>query len=292
LLARSVGHRGAGTSLTGSGASIRERKAECLTTSFQEPAEGIECYDRILDEQPDDVEALTYQGWAMVRSDRVDDGSANFDRVVELDPTYPDVHVFRASVLNTAGDPAGAQAELDALYALDPPAGILSTLESMGLDREVAYQLLDPAVQPCWDKVEQAASLGTGADDRAEAASLFTEGITCVTGVVAANPDLVDALEMQGYLLGSSGEPELMAQAGGALDRAIALAPTDPTPLLLRAALRNVSDDFQGALADLDALDALDGSARPSALYVLASPAAIRADVERSLSSTSTTSTP
>jgi tetratricopeptide (TPR) repeat protein len=295
LLARSVGSRDGGTSLTGSGGSARERSADCLSTSFAKPAQGVTCYAAILADRPDDPEALTYQGWAWVRLGKTAKGSANFDRVVQLDPTYPDVHVFRASVRNAAGDYRGAQAELDALYALHPPDGIISTLQNMGLDREIAYHLLSPAVQPCWDDVEKAASLGSGKADQAKAGTLFAKGLECVSAAVAAHPDDLDALEAQGYLLGSSASSGtaaaavLAGQARSALDRAVALAPKDPTARLLRAAVRNVNGDPAGAISDLDALAALGDQARPSPLYVLASPDEIRADATKSLGATSTT---
>jgi tetratricopeptide (TPR) repeat protein len=289
LLARSVGSREGGTSLTGSGGSARERSADCLSTSFAKPAQGVKCYAAILADRPDDPEALTYQGWAWVRLGKTAKGTANFDRVVQLDPTYPDVHVFRASVRNAAGDYRGAQAELDALYALHPPDGIISTLQNMGLDREIAYHLLSPAVQPCWDQVEKAASLGSSKADQAKAGTLFAKGLECVSAAVAAHPDDVDALEAQGYLLGSAGTPRLAGQARAALDRAVTLAPKDPTAHLLRAAVRNVNGDPAGAISDLDALAALGEGARPSPLYVLASPEQIRADAARSLATTTTT---
>jgi hypothetical protein len=69
----------------------------------------------------------------------------------------------------------------------------------------------------------------------------------------------------------------------------VTLAPKDPTAHLLRAAVRNVNGDPAGAISDLDALAALGEGARPSPLYVLASPEQIRADAARSLATTTTT---
>jgi len=62
LLARSSGQRGSGT-ITGNDDTLRQRLASCQMTSFQKPAEGIDCYSDILDEHPDNLEALTYQGF-------------------------------------------------------------------------------------------------------------------------------------------------------------------------------------------------------------------------------------
>ncbi|MFM7062078.1 MAG: hypothetical protein ACKO04_01100, partial [Actinomycetes bacterium] len=71
-LARGVGQRGGG-GLTGDAGSLREQLAACQPLAFQEPRKGIGCYQKILDTAPDDLDALTYQGWAMVRAGRTQD---------------------------------------------------------------------------------------------------------------------------------------------------------------------------------------------------------------------------
>lgn len=293
ILAQSVGTRGAGTGLTGSGGSDRDRRAECMSMSFSAPQDAIGCYREILERAPDDPEALTYQGWAMVRAGQTDRGWENFERVLALNPDYPDVRVFRASVLAERKQWADAQQELDELYKLNPAAGILSTLSSMGLDREIAFNLLSPAVQPCWKKAEEAArglsEAAPGSEAPPESRQLLIDAITCLGDVLAADPTNLDALQAQGYLLGVAGNDVLYERARTALDRAVALDADDPTSRLLRAALLNTAGDPAAAKADLDALE---GLGRPSPLYSVAPVADIRADIERSLSTTTTTSRP
>ena len=288
-LARSVGARGQGTSLTGSGGTLRERLAECLPLSFQEPAWA--CYDKILADNPDNAEALTYKGWALVRQGKTDDGSKLFDRVLTVDPTYPDVHVFRAVVRKNAKDFAGAQTELDTLYSLNPPQGVLSTMSQMGLDTEVAFGLLSPTVQPCWQQAEDAAqelsrTQGSSGQSTSGATSKIEGAITCLSDVTAKEPDNLDALLASGYLLGIAHADVLYPQAKAALDHAVELAPRNATARLLRAALLNTMGDPSGALADLNALAPLG---RTSPLFPIASPADIRKDVESQLSTTPTT---
>ena len=298
VLAQSVGSRGSGTSLTGSGGTDRERRAECMSLSFSEPEEAIDCYRGILEVAPEDAEALTYQGWAMVRAGEAERGWRNFELVVSVDPDYPDVRVFRSSVQADRKDWAAAQSELDELYSLDPPAGVLSTLGSMGLDREIAFHLLSPTVQPCWAKAEEAAKGLNGRDasseDEATAPSrkLLIDAITCLADVSAADPSNLDALQAQGYLLGIVGNDLLFVRARSALDRAIEIDPRSATSLLLRAALLNSRGDAASAKADIEALDALGGSDRPNPLYSVAPLEEIRADIERTLSTTTTTSAP
>jgi len=298
MLAQSVGSRGSGTGLTGSGGSEREERAECMSLSFSKPEDAVDCYRGILQDAPDDPEALTYQGWALVRAGEADRGWRNFERVVSADPDYPDVRVFRSSVLADRKDWAAAQAELYALYALDPPAGVLSTLSSMGLDREIAFHLLSPEVQPCWAKAEEAAKGLKGGDASSEdeatapARKLLVDAITCLADVSAADPSNLDALQAEGYLLGIVGNELLYERARSVLDKALSIDARNPTTLLLRAALLNSHGDAASAKVDIAALDALGGSARPSPLYSVAPVDDIRADIERTLSTTTTTSAP
>ncbi|NLA36195.1 MAG: hypothetical protein GX868_11015, partial [Actinobacteria bacterium] len=152
LLANGSGTRVSGDGLTGSIDAAGAAADRCRMLSMQEPAEGIECYDEVLKTAPDDVDALTYQGWAYARTERFDEATQRFDRVVEIAPTFADVWVFVASVRNSQGDPEGAQEALDTLYSLNPAPIVLSTLRQMGLEREVALAVLDDDTRGCWEQ--------------------------------------------------------------------------------------------------------------------------------------------
>lgn len=92
--------------------------------------------------------------------------------------------------------------------------------------------------------------------------------------------------------MGIVGNDLLFVRARSALDRAIEIDPRSATSLLLRAALLNSRGDAASAKADIEALDALGGSDRPNPLYSVAPLEEIRADIERTLSTTTTTSAP
>lgn len=268
------------------------------------PAEGVECYDDLLVDRPDDVEALTYGGWARVRSGDVAGGSAAFDRVVELDPTYPDVHVFRSSVLKNAGDFAGAAAELETLYALNPSPIIVSTLQQMGLDREVALGLLPADVQECWKQEEaaiNAVSAASSADepDQSEVAGALADvaiSVRCLDDtVLSVRPADADALTFRALGMGILGavDDSSITRAEANATSALDARPDDPTALALRATLRSNLGDIEGAAADVAAL----GDRRISPLiatYVdLASlKAQVAAAQAAAPSSVTTTSTP
>lgn len=303
-LANALGSRGEGAGLTGTGSMPGDAANECRSLSMAEPAEGVACYDELLEDSPDDVDALTYQGWAMVRAGDVEGGSANFDRVVELDPDFPDVHVFRSSVLKNAGDFVGAQAELDRLYELNPSPVVLSTLEQMGLDREIAVGLLPDDVAACWAKEEPAlnatveATSDPDAIDRSTVASALADvaiSMKCLDEVLAQRPADADALVLRSLGVGVLGiiDESSVGRAATNATEALAARPGDPSALLLRAMWRSNLGEFDAALADLDEL----GERRISPLispYVNATQAratitADRAAAESSAAPTTTT---
>ncbi len=287
LLARSTGARGSGTGLTGSAGSVRERLAECQRL-FGEPDDAVDCYDDILADQPDQLEALTYQGWALVRGDRSDEAMTRFDRVVELDPTYPDVFVFRAVVKKNAGAFPAAQAELDRLYALDPPASLLDTMQSMGLDVEVLLGLLGPELASCWKDV---AKFGTDLQQASTTVPAgatpdgFAEALACFDPILAANPDDLNALTFRAAAVYGIGATEYVQSALDGLDRAIAAHPDDPTARVVRAGLRVRNGNVGGTAEDVGILRSLG---RPSVL-VGGIEAALQRDVAALVGPTSTT---
>ncbi|MFN8051904.1 MAG: hypothetical protein U0Q22_10730 [Acidimicrobiales bacterium] len=296
LLAGALGSRGSG-GLTG-GASPSDEADRCRSLSFQKPAEGITCYAKVLKDRPDDVDALTYQGWAKVRSGDVAGGSALFDKVVALDPKFPDVHVFRASVRKNAGDFAGAQAELDTLYSLNPSPLVVSTLQQMGLDTEVAEGLLPADVGACWTKektalaeVDAATSVSTDKLDRTKVANAFADlaiAVSCLDDIAKVRTDDVDNLRLRSLAVGLLGliDESAVPKAKQNVDRVLELTPNDPAALLLRAVWRDRLGDLAGATADLDAL----GDRRVWPLvgnYVDA--ASVRAEVAAASAATTTT---
>jgi tetratricopeptide (TPR) repeat protein len=295
LLARSVGAKSTGETITG---SAPDQLDSCQKLSLQKPAQGITCYDKILVSQPQNTDALTYKGWALVRMGKTAQGSALFDRVVALNKRYPDVYVFRASVKANAGDFPGAQAELDTLYALNPPAGLISTMQSQGLDREIAFGLLPAPAQKCWKTAEDGLESLASNPSSKTGTTKIADSIKCYVDLLATDPTNINALEGSGYLLGASASDAasaelLLPKAVQYLQQAVQQAPTDPTARVLLAELENEAGDPGAAKTDLDALKALG---RPSALYPITPVDQIEQNVKDQLkaaaSSTTTTTTP
>ena len=136
VVAQNSGQRGGGV-ISGAVDTQRARLATCQQASFQEPRDGVECYDEILADAPDNVEALTYRGWALIRLDRVEEGAADLERAVEIDPDYADARVFRAVVAKRGGDYDLAAAEIDRFYRNGPSPAAIQVLQMQGLEREI-----------------------------------------------------------------------------------------------------------------------------------------------------------
>lgn len=259
LVARGAGQRGDGP-ITGEVNTLRARLATCQQASFRDPEGGVECYDQLLANAPDNVEALTYRGWAMIRLGEVLDGTRDLVRAAEVDPDYPDVRVFLAVVAARAGEHERAAEEIDRFHRNNPSPAALAVLESQGLEREIFVELLDDATRRCW--------LAAANEDT----DFFDELAACLDELLAEEPDNVDALVSRTY---ASVRPDTtdLSEAVSLAERAVAADPQDPNALLVRASLAVAEERIDDAQSDLDALDEL---ARPTASFLFGGPEQIR----------------
>lgn len=283
LVARAAGERGAGT-LTGNDGGVREQLANCQPLAFRNPARGVRCYERILEDSPDNVEALTYQGWAYVRDGRIEQGRQKLERAVELDPGYPDARVFRAVVLARAGEAARASGdeatatfafgeaatELDRFFANDPPQVAVQVLREELLEFKVFLGLLSERSGSCW-----ASSLSerTGELDQ----EFYDSLASCLDGAVAADPTDADARftralarlgpQRQDLPAARADVESVLAGEGSGDADAVANA------RLLRASLGIVERRFDEADADLAVLES---QPRPTAAFLIGSPEDLR----------------
>lgn len=281
LVAQNAGQRGGGA-ITGAVDTRRAALATCQQASFQDPEGGVECYDEILAETPDDVEALTYQGWALIRLDRIDEGAQNLQRAVEVDPDYPDARVFRAIVASRAGDYELAASEIDRFYRNDPSPAAVQVLQSQGLEREIFIFTVSAPTRACWQRAAQSQQ-----PDAADAAAFLDDLGACLDEVLAADPTDVDALVSRAYTTVGPDTTDL-APAVELARRAVAAAPEDANARLLAASLAFAQGRLDDAAADLAALDA---AGWPTASFLFGSPADLRAELEDAASSSTTVPT-
>lgn len=100
---------------------------------------AISSYDRALEIEPGNAEALTYRGWLMhnLATQSPTDMAADLDaealdwlnRAVEADPTYPDARIFRAVLLDAAGRPAEALEDLSSVDTAALPEAMRQMVE-------------------------------------------------------------------------------------------------------------------------------------------------------------------
>ncbi len=271
LVARSTGQRGTNP-ITGSSGSIREQLATCQPLSFQKPEQGIKCYADILKKAPENLEALTYQGWAYVRAGDVKNGGANFAKVIRIDPTYSDVRVFRAVIAVRAGDFASAADELTEFYRNNPSSMAVQVLQSQGLEREIFFGLLPGTVSACWQQAAQAGKDSEQLDEK-----FYGTLATCLDVVLGASPTDVDALVSRAFAAAGSAsmaKGSTIEAATPFLDRTLAVDPTNANALVLRASLNATSGFPDAAKEDLATLETLP---RPTISFLTGGPDQIAA---------------
>ncbi|MFM8645140.1 MAG: cytochrome c-type biogenesis protein CcmH [Actinomycetota bacterium] len=110
---------------------------------------AIDLYGRVLETDPDNVEALTYRAWLIMLSARQFDESLRtqayastitaLGRAIELDPAYPDAMCFLGIVVFRDGGDAGSASEfLDKCIARQPPAEVRGLVESLRTEVDAA----------------------------------------------------------------------------------------------------------------------------------------------------------
>ncbi len=120
-------------------AALQENDTQAAVEAYRS---AIDAYDRALDLQPDNVEAMTYRGWLLHNlALQAGGGQAGTDldtaslewltRAVDTDPTYPDARIFRAILLDNAGRPDEARADLDSVDPAALPAQMAQLVESL-----------------------------------------------------------------------------------------------------------------------------------------------------------------
>ncbi len=147
VLARSWGDRGAGdVSPTGGiddDGTVSAMLSDARSAMRTDPLGAIALFEQVQDVDPDNVEAITYGAWLPIATALQTQNQglietaarpalSEFQRAIDLDPTYPDPHCFSA-VVEYLGlhDATAAQPHLDACLAADPPQDVRSLMEAL-----------------------------------------------------------------------------------------------------------------------------------------------------------------
>jgi tetratricopeptide (TPR) repeat protein len=128
-----------GDTITGNTA---DSAASLLADAQRQTAEGkasdaVKTYDKVLEIDAQNVQALTYRGWLLNLAGISDEGLASIERAIAIQPTYADAHFFKGYILlNVKQDPAGAIAELNAFLANNPPQEMVPLVQQVLKDAE------------------------------------------------------------------------------------------------------------------------------------------------------------
>ena len=115
--------------------------AQARSMQAQQPAAAAALYEQVLEDEPDNIEALTYRGWTLTLSligetdtdvitSTLRESVELLTTAVDLDPAYPDPHCFLGIVQGRFLEQAEASLPyLDRCLELDPPADIRGLVE-------------------------------------------------------------------------------------------------------------------------------------------------------------------
>ncbi len=157
FVAQASGQRQQGEGITGEVTQSPTQAAqECIGLSAQlqsggvGPQEVLDCYRRVLDDDPDNAVAHTYLGWTLYLTARQgadvfeqDDlvalyveARSQVEQGIEADPRYPDARAFLLVLAANTGDYEEAAAQLEVFDGLDAPADMAALVDTVRPDIE------------------------------------------------------------------------------------------------------------------------------------------------------------
>lgn len=161
LIAGSIGARGEGDTLSGgitTKSSPSQRAQACTGKINTAPTDALSCFQGVLDDDPENVVALTWTAWTLELSSaqlppaqavEVQGTAGKFiERAIAADPDYSYARAFRAVIAFRHGEFADAERYLADFRAGDPSADAEAVISSFELDRRIDEALADAAPDP------------------------------------------------------------------------------------------------------------------------------------------------
>jgi cytochrome c-type biogenesis protein CcmH len=156
FVARNIGERRPGQVMTGGSgeASISSLLVEARSLGMGDLQTALGLYAQVLEQEPANIEALTYFGWLTVLSasqiedqdlaaTRLESGLVLLRQATIVDATYPDAHCFLGiTFFRFLGDAQAAAPEIETCLASDPPAEVATLVE--GLASQIDTALAEP----------------------------------------------------------------------------------------------------------------------------------------------------
>ena len=261
-IANSSGERTGSETITG---SIRKstvtklQEAQQLLSDSEKWGEAISIYDEVLEDQPSNVEALTYRAWLQYRLGEGSDPQIKAWKEVRiLNPEFADAIVFLTIALSDESRFSEALIELQELQQLEITSQLQNVLDSQGLVgkvyAEAKYDLLQNSEQPKLNELEMNTQIALEAanyllqSDKEQRSVSALKLFRAILEMIPSNPE---ALSRQALLLAQTGDVVLYQRAINQIDFAVSQNPRNIEVLLTRAILISGTDS-QTACGDLE----------------------------------------
>jgi tetratricopeptide (TPR) repeat protein len=313
LMARASGNRGSGGFITG---GVRESRSQLLAQARSEFASSKvddmkKTYDKLLADNPADDQARALRAWFVYLSDNAAaPARTELDRALRDNPDNLQAHVFRAKV--AADDKRFADAVVDlAVFDASPSASLdlIDIVDNMDVRYTVGEGLLPTvaaklkidltsavpvAAAPTATTITDAGLTVDQVRYAAEALATTEAGVVqslpFYSAVLAARPNDVRALTLLGWSLAGVGvansQQTFIERAQVLLDKAVSLAPTNPSALAYRSTLLMKTGHTTEAAADLATFDR---GLKPAQLTTLITGLGLREAIAAGLEATPTT---
>jgi tetratricopeptide (TPR) repeat protein len=163
LVARFSGQRLPGDTASGSTAeSLNGLLTKARQLQASDPQAAIDTYQQVLDQDPDNTEALTYRGWLLVRvgadavsrglsdgNQLVQKGMDGFNRAIELRPAYADPYCFKGITLfRFYQDAEAAKPAVDTCMASNPPQVVRGLVANLQAEVDAALGVTPDTTAP------------------------------------------------------------------------------------------------------------------------------------------------
>jgi len=261
-IANSSGERKGSETITG---SIRKstvtklQDAQLLLSDSGTWGEAISIYDEVLEDQPSNVEALTYRAWLQYRVGEASEPLIKDWREVRiLNPEFADAIVFLTIALSDESRFSEALIELKELQQLEITSQLRSVLDSQGLVgkvyAEAKYDLLQNTEQPKLDELEMNTQIALEAANyllQSDKEQRSVSALKLFRAIVEEDPSNPEALSRQALLLAQTGDVALYQRAINQINFAVSQNPSNIEVLLTRAILISGTDS-RAACRDLN----------------------------------------
>ena len=261
-IANSSGERTGSDTITGDirkSAVTKLQEAQQLLSDSEKWGEAISIYDEVLEDQPSNVEALTYRAWLRYRIGEDSDPLIKSWREVRiLNPEFADAIVFLTIALSDESRFPEALIELQELQQLEVTPQLRNVLDSQGLIgkvyAEAKYDLLQKSEQPKLDELEMNTQVALEAANyllQSDKAQRSVGALKLFRAILEDDPSNPEALSRQALLLAQTGDVALYQRAINQIDFAASRNPRNIEVLLTRAILISGTDS-QTACNDLN----------------------------------------